>query len=171
MSELKIKLMYREAVKRYEDGEFLRAKRDGDSGYLLKLLSFELFLKCVLFIEKGQDNTTHNYHGMFCSLSKGLKSRLLGRAQEVSQVFTIQERIETLLNTYASNFIRLRYPYQSYKSLTEEELREYGHLYAELGFPEGEAEFEYYPAELRGLILAMIEFVGEKIANRVKESI
>lgn len=56
MSDLKIKLMYEEAVKRYEDGEFLDTKRNGDSGYLLKLLSFELFLKSALFIEKGTDN-------------------------------------------------------------------------------------------------------------------
>lgn len=109
---------------------------------------------------------THKYYGMFCSLSRELKRRVLGRAQQVSQVFTIKDRVESLLNTYEYNFIRLRYTYQSYESFSQEEFKEYGNLYAELGFPDGEAEFEYYPEELRGLIIGLREYVETNIAKK-----
>ena len=161
MSKFKLKLIFEEGVKRYSDGDFLTQKRSSDSGCLLKLLGFELLLKASLYIDKGKENYTHNYYAVYCTLNRGLKDRLVGAAQESSQIFDIKSRIEILLKWYSYNFVRLRYPFQSYSGFTETEYREYSDLYAQLGYPDGEAEFEYYPEELKGLVFALEAYVRE----------
>lgn len=152
MSDLKIKLMLQEAEKRYKDGEFLDKNGiQSDSGYLLKLLSFELYLKSLLLVDKGSFRTNHNYYSMYCSLARDTKQKVVSTAQELSQIFDIGENIEKLLKTFESNFVLLRYPFQNYANMNEKEYIEYSDLYASLGCPDGEAEFEYYPNELYGL--------------------
>ncbi len=146
---------------RYMDGEYLESKRDSDSGYLLKLLGFELLLKAALYYEKGQEDYSHNYYAVYCTFSRSLKQRLLSEAQVISQIFDFRDRIRSLLKWYEYNFIRLRYPFQSYRDMSETEYKEYGDLYIELGCPDGEAEFEYYPEELRGLYLALGAYLDE----------
>jgi len=155
--------MYTEGVNRINDGEFLSSKREGDSGYLLYLLGFELMLKCTLLLEQKIELKNHKYYGMYCSLNRELKKKIISKSQEISQIFNINERVQKLLETFEYNFIRLRYPYQSYENMNESEYKEYSILYAELGFPEGEAEFEYYPEELRGITMALREHIESKI--------
>jgi hypothetical protein len=146
---------------RYSDGEFFDSVREGDSGYLLKLLGFELLFKAVLYFDKGQENYTHNYYAIYCTISRQLKQRLISDAQETSQVFDIESRIENLLKWYEYNFIRLRYPFMSYRGMSESEYNEYSSLYRELGCPDGEAEFEYYPMELEGIYRALEAYLAE----------
>jgi len=155
--------MYKEGVSRFSDGIFLTAKRKSNSGYLLQLLGFELFLKSSLYIDKGKKNHSHNYCAIFCALSEKLKTRILSDAQSESQIFDIGNRIEELLKWYSYNFIRLRYPFESYKGFTKAEYTEYSNLYAELGYPDGEAEFEYYPNELRGLVFSLEGYIKEHL--------
>jgi hypothetical protein len=161
MNQFNLQQLHKEAKLRYLDGEFLNKKRRSDSGYLLMLLGFELQLKAALYIDKGKNNTTHKYYSIYCTLSKNLKNDIIGNAQIHSQAFDIKNRIKIILESYSYNFVRLRYPYQSYENFTEEEYREYSELYSELGGPDGEAEFEYYPRELYGLYKALEEFVAK----------
>ncbi|MGH1461115.1 MAG: hypothetical protein ACRBB6_03675 [Neptuniibacter sp.] len=157
-----LKQVVHEGKLRYRDGEYLDTKRNGDSGYLLRLLGFELLLKAVLYYDKKQEDYSHNYYAVYCTLSRPLKQVLLSEAQKASQIFDIKDRIENLLKWYEYNFVRLRYPFQSYKSMSESEYQGYSDLYTELGCPDGEAEFEYYPEELRGLFLALEAYLDEK---------
>ncbi|MEC4686053.1 MAG: hypothetical protein VST71_10030 [Nitrospirota bacterium] len=159
MNKFWLKQIYEEAVKRYLDGEFLSSKRSSDSGYLLKLLGFELLLKAALYIDKGKEDYSHNYYAVYCTLSRDVKKNLVSEAQQISQIFDIKDKIKNILTWYSDNFVRLRYPFNSYKCLTEPEYKEYSKLYSELGCPEGEAEFEYYPEELRGLFMALEVYV------------
>jgi len=158
-----LKQIIREGKLRYEDGVYLEGRRDSDSGYLLKLLGFELLLKAALYAEKSQENHNHNYYAVYCTLSPQLKIFLISEAQIESQVFDIEERVEIILKWYRYNFVRLRYPFQSYKGMSESEYEEYSNLYAELGCPEGEAEFEYYPRELHGLYIALEIYLNKKL--------
>jgi len=161
MNNFKLKQIYQEGVKRYQDGEKLQKITDSDSGYLLKLLGFELLMKGALYVDKGQEDFSHNYYAVYCTLSRDLKRKIVGEAQQVSQIFDIKERIESLLKWYEYNFVRLRYPFHNYKNMSEEEYKQYSDLYAELGCPEGEAEFEYFPEELRGLFIALQTYVAK----------
>jgi hypothetical protein len=163
MDDFQLQLIYRESVKRFEDGEFLSSVRNSDSGYLLKILGFELMLKASLYLEKNMENTTHNYDAMYCTLSRELKRTVCSKAQEISQIFDISDRIHEILKWYTFNFVNLRYPYQQYKGLAADEYLEYSELYSELGCPEGEAEFEYFPEELRGLYMALEGYVSGTI--------
>jgi hypothetical protein len=161
MKDLKIRLMLEEARKRYSDGESLARIKSTDSSYLLKLLGFELSLKTLLYMDKGTENYSHKYSGMFASLSKHIKKKIIEDAQSISQIFDIKIRIDNLLRWYEYNFIKLRYPYQNYENMNEGEYKEYSDLYVELGAPDGEAEFEYYPEELRGLYTAITEYISK----------
>lgn len=161
MNNFKLKQIYQEGLKRYQDGEKLQKVSDSDSGYLLKLLGFELLLKAALYVDKRQEDFSHNYYAVYCTLSKELKEKLIGDAQQASQIFDIKKRIELLLRWYEYNFVRLRYPFQNYENMTEEEYKQYSNLYMELGCPDGEAEFEYYPEELRGLFIALQNYVAK----------
>ncbi len=117
MNEFLLKKVYEEGVKRYSDGEFLSQKRTSDSGYLLMLLGFELMLKALLYIDKKKEDCSHNYYAIYCTLSKDTKTILVSGAQEVSQTFDIKERIESILKSFSYNFVRLRYPFESYEGL------------------------------------------------------
>ncbi len=167
MDEFWLQQIYKEGKGRYEDGEFLSKKRNSDSGYLLKLLGFELLLKAALYIDKNKENITHNYKAIYHTLSRDVKAAIISEAKIISQIFDIDERIEKLLENFSDNFIRLRYPFDSYKGFTETEYREYGKLYADLGCPDHESEFEYYPEELRGLFLALEKYVRSGTFARV----
>ena len=161
MDKFWLKQIYEEATKRYSDGDFLERKRSSDSGYMLKLLGFELLLKAALYIDKDKEDYSHNYYAIYCTLSREVKKELISEAKMVSQIFDIDERIKKILDWYSYNFVRLRYPFMSYKGLSESEYKEYSELYADLGFPEGEAEFEYYPEELRGLFMSLDKYVSK----------
>jgi hypothetical protein len=68
---------------------------------------------------------------------------------------------------YKNNFVRLRYPFEAYKKMNESEYIEYGKLWVKLGAPIEEAEFQYYPEELYGLIKALREEVEKYLANNL----
>lgn len=118
-------------------------------------------MKAALYIDKRQEDYSHNYDAVYCTLSRELKEKLIGEAQQTSQIFDIKMRIESLLRWYKYNFVRLRYPFQNYENMAEEEYRQYSNLYKELGCPDGEAEFEYYPEELRRLFIALQNYVAK----------
>ncbi len=165
MDKFWLQQIYKEGKGRYEDGDFLSNKRDSDSGYLLQLLGFELLLKAALYIDKEKRNTTHNYKAIYHTLGRDVKAQIISEAKIFSQIFDIDERIEKILEKFSYNFERLRYPFESYKGFTETEYLDYGKLYADLGYPDHEAEFEYYPEELRGLFLSLEKCVRLTLTN------
>jgi hypothetical protein len=70
---------------------------------------------------------------------------------------------------YQNNFIKLRYPFEAYINMNEGEYIEYGNLWVEVGAPVDEAEFQYFPEELYGIIKALPEEVEECLANKAPQ--
>ncbi len=167
MDALRLKLMHREAVNRLHDAGILSKNlfRASDSNYLLELLAFELLLKAVALIHTHRFDENHNYQQLFESLPPSVRDHLRARATHWSQKEFDKPKLQKLLNLYRNNFVRLRYPFEAYKKMTESEYLEYGNLWVELGAPIEEAEFHYYPEELYGLVKAIQEEVENYIAN------
>lgn len=167
MDALRIKLMHREAVNRLHDASILSTNisRASDSNYLLKLLAFELLLKAVALIHTQRFDKNHNYQQLFESLPLKVRDQIRTTAANWSQKAFDKSSLQKLLRLYRSNFVRLRYPFEAYEQMTESEYLEYGNLWVELGAPIEEAEFQYYPEELYGLVKALQDDVEKYLAN------
>jgi hypothetical protein len=157
METLQIKLMYKEAKVRMHDAEILSEKInfESDSNYLLQLLAFELLLKAVALIHNGRFYENHNYQNLFESLPEKIRDQLMGRITRWSDKALTKRELQKLLVLYKNNFVRLRYPFEAYKKMNESEYLDYGKLWVELGAPVEEAEFQYYPEQLYGLVKAL----------------
>jgi hypothetical protein len=170
MSELQIKLMHREALKRLHDAERLDTDMVSsvlsDSGYLLDLLAFELLLKAVTLIHATRYKQNHNYEQLFESLPVITKNRIISRGTHWSDQNFCWPHLQKLLMLYSNNFIKMRYPFECYKNMDESEYINYGKLWVELGAPLEEAEFQYYHKELNALNKALLEEVENYLANK-----
>ena len=62
-----------------------------------------------------------------------------------------------LLELFSGNFIRLRYPYEEYAGMSEDEYIAIGTEWIKAGAPVEKATFQYFPNELRGLLDALQE--------------
>lgn len=171
MDALRIKLMHREAVNRLSDASILSTdiSRASDSNYLLELLAFEILLKAVSLIHTQRFDGNHNYQQLFESLPLQVRDQIKTRAANWSQKTFEKPSLQKLLNVYKNNFVRLRYPFEAYEQMTESEYIEYGNLWVELGAPIEEAEFQYYPEELLGLVKALQEDVEKYLTNPTVE--
>lgn len=167
MGNLQIKLMYKEAVGRLNDADILSKNigRVTDSHYLLELLAFELLLKAVTLIHTGKYNANHNYQQLFESLPSSVREKILNLSFHWSQKKIEKKKLQNLLILYKNNFVKLRYPFEAYKNMNEDEYIEYGNLWVELGAPVEEAEFQYFPEELHGLNKALQEEIKKYLAN------
>lgn len=168
MNDLQIKLMYEEALGRLNDAEILSKSinRETDSNYLLELLAFELLLKCTLCIYIGKHIGGHNYKRLFTCLPREIKSKIVNIAKERMTTSADYADLNKLLKTWSSNFIILRYPYEEYNGMTEEEYKELGITWVENGAKLENATFVYYPSELYGLIYAFKQIVHGFTANK-----
>lgn len=167
MQELQIKLMYSEARNRLRDAEILSTniKTKSDSGYLLELIAFEILLKAVALIHCNRYKRNHGYKCLYETFPERLQSKILEEANKWSDVFLTKERILELLEEYENNFIRLRYPFEAYKNMSETDYVEYGYFWEGLGAPENEAEFQYHPDELYGIIKALMLEVESNLSS------
>ena len=168
MDVLKIKLMYEEAVGRLNDAEILSKNihRETDSNYLLELLAFEILLKCYAYINIGHHNFRHYYDELYKALPDDKKSTLINLAKERMSTSANYSNIESLFKNLGNHFIVLRYPYEKYEGMSEQEYLALGIKWAEDGAKIEDANFIYYPNELFGLNCALKVLVQKYVANK-----
>ncbi len=170
MSTLRFRIMHREALQRLTDAEVLyRASAidaPSDSVHLLQLLGLELLLKLVhevVLQEKSKHR--HAYEKIFQALPTHLQSRLLKLAGERIGPSILSRDAISVLKEWGRNFIALRYPYERYDSLTEEQYAALGKQWLDAGAPIEDATFRYHPDELFGMLYAL-RLVAEEMANQ-----
>jgi hypothetical protein len=152
--------MLRESEKRFASAELLRAAGDdSDSGYLLQLIGFELLLKVVVERATGKQAHGHHYLPLFNQLPEETRSALLRLAGEWAGPSALAHSHESVLEDLGSNFVKLRYPYEKYSSLTAEQYQRLGEDWVARGAANAEADFRYHPEELRALTLALRQLV------------
>lgn len=149
--------MATEASKRLHDASILSstAGLHSDSAYLLELLAFELLLKATVRIYGHKPPRNHSYCQLFDNLPPEVRDRVRQVSAARMSTAANYSDVHLLLETWSKNFVDLRYPYERYKGMTEDEYHARGKEWLARGAPEAEAEFRYNPSELHGMIFAL----------------
>lgn len=167
MSELRIKLMAREAGELMADAQILRRNIFSEShgAYLLDLLALEILLKCCVVIETSVLERGHDYVKLFLKLSSSTRKRLIESA--IARMGPTADFSDScsLLALYGSNFVNLRYPYEEYAGMSEREYLQLGPEWIERGARVDEASFNFQPNELQGLLFALYAFTEERFTS------
>jgi len=162
--------MHQEALRRLEDAETLSEALGlgggGDSAYLLRLLGLERLLKIVFESVLGKPpDRGHQYENLFNKLPPDVQTRLLSLAGERVGPSALGVNHESVLKEWGQNFIHLRYPWERYAGLSEEQYFALGEEWTSRGSPIEEATFRYHPTELIG-ILEALRLVVNELVNR-----
>lgn len=162
MNLLRRRLMREEANQRLSDAHLLEQKlpvgENTDSPYLLRLLSFELLLKLVFEQTlEVRPRKRHEFHIIFGELPDNVQQDILTRALEHGGTSKLSSDPLAVLMEFGQNFIALRYPYDRYDNISEEQYAALGADWIKRGALDTEATFRYHPAELRGLIHALLQ--------------
>lgn len=149
--------MCRESERRLASAQVLRAAEDAsDSAYLLELLAFELLLKVILEVTTGLGAPTHHhYEKIFDLLPESTRDEVLRLAGEKIGPSALASNLSGVLRDLSGNFVKLRYPFERYSHMTELEYEQIGDDWLANGANDSDADFRYYPRELRGLTVAL----------------
>jgi hypothetical protein len=166
MTQLRTKLMLREAKRLAADAQHLRGRIDSESNgaYLLELLALEILLKCYVLLEANVLERCHDYVHIFLRLSPGARQGLLREATKRMGTSADYSDPCWLLKLFSSNFIRTRYPFEAYASaMSEAEYLRLGPEWVDRGASMEEATFDFRPNELYGLIHALSAFASARV--------
>ena len=161
MASLRHRLMLEEGQRRFRDAQRLGQSNledpFSDSAHLLSLLGFELLLKLVFELTtRNPAPQHHKYNEMFNALPTETRSEAVtfARTRVGPTAFAIP--IEDILKDWSTNFVSVRYPYERYSKMTEQQYAERSKSWAESGGPLDEADVRYYPEELFGMVEALL---------------
>lgn len=168
MDRLRLRLMHREAVRRLSDAKILvdadpLGSRRGDSAHLLKLLGLELLLKFLYEVEHSRqaDGLGHNYKKIFLDLRSETQARLMSLCGERIGPSAFNTESASILAEWGRNFVDLRYPFERYKGLSEEQYAAASARWLQKDANLGSAKFRFYPEELTGLLFALQTLANE----------
>jgi HEPN domain-containing protein len=156
MGTMRHKLMLQESSKRFNSSELLKASGDdSDSAYLLQLVGFELLLKVV--VERSINSHVHGhvYQDIFNKLSQQEQDDILRVAGERIGPSALTSNHISVLTDLGSNFVKLRYPYEKYGHMTQEQYTQVGASWIAAGARTEDADYRYHQEELFGLTFAL----------------
>jgi len=159
-----VKRMYKEANNLIYDAGILSRNLDqkSDAASLLKILGFEILLKCALLVGNKKPKKTHNYYNLWLALPGNAQSKILQYSKSRMHDINNFSNLEKLLNNYQYIFEKVRYYYEFYEGYTLDEQHELGKFWKEIGAPLDEADVQYYPDELECLIFGVSKYIEEK---------
>lgn len=157
--------MFCEALDRLRDAETLAcsARTTSDSGALLRILAFEIMLKCTIRLSGQVPKRHHHYERLWTTLPELVQTEILDFAKGRSPGHTDFSDLPKLLRWYQFIFEKARYHYELYEGYTLDEQRRLGELWEELGAPIHEAVVQYYPEELYCLIEGLREHLQKHL--------
>ena len=159
--------MYSEALDRLDDADLLSQslKKQSDSAALLRILAFEVLLKCAIHLTGQVPARHHTYTKLWRALPSSIQKEIMGVASNRMPGHSDLSQLDELLKWYQFIFERARYHYELYQSYSADEYRELGELWEELGAPTHEAVVQYHPTELRCLIDGLKSFIEKRLSN------
>lgn len=160
-----IKRMYIEADKLIYDSGILSRNIDqkSDAASFIKILGFEILLKCALVINKQNPKRNHKYYKLWLKLPGKVKSEILKYADSRMADINVSPNLEVLLNNFQFIFEKVGYFYEFYEGYTLDEQHELGQFWKDIGAPLDEAEVRYYPDELECLIFGISEYIKKTV--------
>ena len=159
--------MLREAETRIADAAVLSQSMEArsDSAALLKILGFEVLLKCAVLLHGCKPGKSHNYVALWRQLPSVVRDSILASARDRMPGTADLSDPEALLRNYRFVFEKARYYYEFYESYSLDEQQELGQLWLDRGAPESEAEVKYHPEELECLIHGLRVFIHGKLVG------
>ncbi len=153
--------MFKEARGRIHDAALLSQSlsRATDSDAFLRILGFEILLKCALVVGGVKPARNHKYVQLWRELPSDAQASILAGARARMPGHADLSDLDNLLNWYQFVFEKARYHYELYKGYSLEEQHELGELWVSLGSPTEEAIVQYYPSELECLIHGLEQFI------------
>lgn len=134
--EYSIKLMLNNAHSFYQGSVVLKSHDKfsidtGDSWYLLRLLSLELFIKALHYYHKDMyKRFGHEYDKVYGSLPAKVQLEVLNRFNVLRKMLCLQESETTgeifmqNLKHFGDAFVSMRYYYDNYRDMSQEAIRE-----------------------------------------------
>lgn len=163
--------MYVQALARLNDSDVtaqsLRTQSDSQS--LLRILAFEVLLKCALRLCDVEPYKTHNYAVLWDMLQPEHQAEILRSAAERTPGQGELSNVDGLLHAYQHVFERGRYYYELLEGQTEDEARQRDQEWEARGAPADEADVRYYPAELDSLITGLRAFIEARMPELMAE--
>ena len=173
MNNLRLRLMHQEALQRLRDAKTLSEAMGfdeySDSPYLLRLLGLELLLKFVFESVLKRPAWGHKYEDFFCALPFDLQARILYVAGARIGPPALASSHKSVFQDWGQNFVALRYPWERYENLSEQQYSKVGEDWVGNGAPLDEAIFRYHPKEMCG-VLEALRCVAKELANPVPKS-
>ena len=159
--------MYREALDRLNDADLLSQslKKQSDSDALLRILAFEVLLKCAIHLTGQEPARHHIYTKLWRALPGSVRNEVLDVASNRMPGHSDLSQLDQLLKWYQFIFKKARYHYELYRNYSAAEYGELGRLWEELGAPTHEAVVQYYPVELRCLIDGLKTFIEKRLSE------
>ena len=157
--------MYNEAISRINDADLLSRSMEAqsDSQSLLRILGFEVLLKCALILCDQTPKKNHAYAKLWRGLPGYAQMEILAVAQNRMPGHADLSNLDKLFGWYQFIFERARYHFELYEGYTLEEQRELGKFWEDLGAPINEAVVQYHPNELTCLIDGLRAFVEARL--------
>lgn len=157
--------MLRDAEDRLNDASVLAANLDtrSDAASLLRILAFEVLLKCAIVVNGGTPPRSHNYWNLWQSLPKLVQNSVLAVAVDRMPGYADLSNLQWLLGNYRFVFEKARYFYEFYEDYTLQDQSELGNFWISLGAPETEAEVQYKPNELTCLTDGLLAHIRGKL--------
>jgi hypothetical protein len=159
--------MYNEAMTRLNDADILSRSLEthSDSQSLLRILGFEVLLKCALILCGQIPKKSHLYAKLWRGLPGYAQKEILAVARNRMPGHAGLSDADKLFGWYQFIFERARYHFELYEDYSLEEQRELGRFWEELGAPVDEAVVQYHPSELTCLIDGLRAFIEARLSN------
>lgn len=162
--------MYKEAVARLRDADTLAQSLQSlevqsDSQMLLRILAFEVLLKCAVRLCGKTFGRTHGYAAFWSDLTSDAQNEILTVAGQRMPGHADISNLTVLFDAYEFIFKKARYYYELYEELTAEQRRWMGERWELLGASDALARVLYYPNELDCLIAGLRAFIEPRISH------
>lgn len=118
-----LKLIMNEAIFRdnaaqaliiYQEKEFPHSLDIGDSAYLLRLFSIELFIKWIFLFEKGKMHYGHDVKKIFSKLKEETQEEIINIYNNSAEHVITKDELRLLLEKIHEYIIKIRYPFEDF---------------------------------------------------------
>jgi HEPN domain-containing protein len=147
------------------DANILQGRLDSisNASAIIRVLAFEILLKCAIYLNNGKLLKGHNYDTLWEKLSTEAKEEIEKTAQERMPAQVDLSNIPNLLKELTDVFMDGRYLYEKNEGMTREEVKIKGQSWVHRGAPLEEADIQYFPEELECLICGLKSHIESKI--------
>lgn len=158
--------MYDEANARLHDAAFMEhsGRAQSDSASIIRVLAFEVLLKCALHLRNRPRERSHDYVRLWGLLSAPNQEEILNVARCRMPGHADLSELDELLADFKRVFDQARYYYELSEGETPEEHQRKGELWQAQGGRPEEAEIRYQPNELTCLIAGLSSFIERRIS-------